>query len=244
MKEEMVENTTRQDAQVHDRQIRDMFTGIAGVYDRMNGILSLGMDARWRWRLAAAIDADASDLLDVCCGTGELLLTAQKMGRGRRHVAADFCEAMIRAGASDHELHRRAAVAVADTQALPFASSSFDVVMSGFGLRNLGDLRRGIVEIHRVLRPGGQLLVLEFFRVRRGALAAPVSAYLGRVVPWVGRLVGKDSSAYGYLPRSMGQFLSVAEFGQLLVECGFQEEPRVESQTLGIAHLVVARRAG
>lgn len=238
----MVQNTTRQDAQVHDRQIRDMFTGIAGVYDRMNGLLSLGMDARWRRNLARAIDGDARDLLDVCCGTGELLLAAQDLGRGSRHVAGDFCEAMIRAGARDHHLLERASVAVADTQALPFADQSFDAVMSAFGLRNLGNLRAGLMEIHRVLRPGGQILVLEFFRVRRGTLAAPVSAYLGRVVPWVGRLVGKDAGAYGYLPASMGKFLSVSEFGQLLEDCGFEAEALVEAQTLGIAHLVVARR--
>ena len=157
-------------------------------------------------------------------------------------MAGDFCEAMIRAGVRDHRLLDRASVAVADTQALPFAHESFDAVMSAFGLRNLGDLRQGLREIHRVLRPGGQLLVLEFFRVRRGLLAAPVSGYLGRVVPWVGRLIGKDAGAYGYLPNSMGKFLSVEEFAELLAENGFETDPQVEPQTLGIAHLVVARR--
>ena len=86
----MARNTTGQQAEVHDRQIRDMFAGIAGVYDRMNGLLSLGLDARWRKHVAKAIDPGAQDILDVCSGTGELLLTAKAYGRGSRHVASDF----------------------------------------------------------------------------------------------------------------------------------------------------------
>ena len=94
----MARNTTGQQAEVHDRQIRDMFAGIAGVYDRMNGLLSLGLDSRWRRHVARAIDDSAADILDVCSGTGELLLTAREQGKGTRHVASDFCEPMLRAG--------------------------------------------------------------------------------------------------------------------------------------------------
>lgn len=239
----MVQNTTRQEARAHDRQIRDMFSGIAGVYDRMNGLLSLGQDARWRQRLADAIDPAARDLLDACCGTGELILTARRAGKGTRHVAGDFCEPMLRAGVRDNGLGREAAVLAADTQRLPFASGSFDAVMVGFGLRNLGELEEGLGELARVLRPGGQLLVLEFFRVSRPWLAAPLDCYLENVVPLLGRLFGRDGDAYTYLPQSMGRFVSVPEFRQLLVAQGFEPEIRVSRQSLGVAHLVVARRA-
>lgn len=235
-------NTTGQEAATHDRAIRDMFAGIAGVYDRMNGLLSLGRDASWRRNLASAIDPAAGDLLDVCCGTGELTLAARARGRGRRHVASDFCLPMLREGVRAHRLDRAATVLAADTQRLPMADSTFDAVMVAFGLRNLGDLQAGLGEIRRVLRPGGQLLILEFFRPRRRWMQAPVGVYLNRVVPALGRILGRDSAAYGYLPRSMGRFLSVEEFLGLLREVGFAGGVHVRAQTLGIAHLVAARR--
>lgn len=239
----MYENTTRQDASAHDRQIREMFSGIATVYDRMNGILSLGLDARWRRALGAAIDPKARELLDVCCGTGELILSARAAGKGSAWHASDFCEPMLRAGVRDHGLTRQSSAVVADTQSLPYRDESFDAVMAAFGLRNLGDLPRGLREIRRVLRPGGQLLVLEFFRARRSGPARMLALYLARVVPLLGRLIGRDASAYRYLPESMGRFLSVTEFARLLAECGFETEIRSSAQSFGVAHLVVARRS-
>ena len=237
-------NTTGQRADVHDRQIRDMFSGIAGVYDRMNGLLSLGLDARWRERLVRAIDPAAEDVLDACTGTGELVLTAARMGRGRRHVASDFCVPMLAAGIADNGLGRSARVLAADTQRFSFADGSFDAVMVGFGLRNLGELDRGLTDIARVLRPGGQILVLEFFRVRRAWMQAPIDFYLSRVVPLLGRVLGGSPEAYSYLPRSMGRFVTVAEFREALARAGFSEVEMVRPQTFGIAHLVVARKGG
>ena len=234
-------NTTGQRAEVHDRQIRAMFAGIAGVYDRMNGLLSLGLDARWRERLVSEIDPTAVDVLDACTGTGELILTAVRMGRGQRHVASDFCEPMLRAGLRDHDLGRQAAVLAADTQRLPFADASFDAVTVGFGLRNLGDLDLGLRELARVQRPGGQLLVLEFFRVPRRWMEAPVAFYLQRAVPALGRIFGGDGEAYAYLPRSMTRFVTVSGFVERLEAAQF-ELPRARPQTLGIAHMVTARR--
>lgn len=238
----MPQNTTRQDAAVHDRQIREMFAGIAGVYDRMNGLLSLGLDARWRDRLAAAIDPSAQDILDACTGTGELILTAKAAGKGSRHVASDFCHPMLAEGVRANGLGRAADVLTADTQRLPFRSDSFDAVLVGFGLRNLGDLSLGLREIHRVLRPGGQLLVLEFFRARRGWVRRPMEAYLRHVVPALGSMVGRSRGAYTYLPQSMGNFLTVDEFQQELSACGLRPEGRAQAQSLGVAHLVQARR--
>jgi demethylmenaquinone methyltransferase/2-methoxy-6-polyprenyl-1,4-benzoquinol methylase len=230
------ENTTGQDAATHDRQIQEMFSGIASVYDRMNGILSLGLDARWRRNLASAIKPTAVDLLDACSGTGELILTAKSMDCGQRYFASDFCEPMLRAGLRDNDLGRGVSVSVADTQRLPYADASFDAVMVGFGLRNLGDLSAGLLEIRRVLRPGGQLLVLEFFRQDR---TAALQGYLAKIVPLLGRVVGNDQAAYRYLPESMQRFLSVGEFCSLAGRSGFGPGPSIQRQTMGVAHLVV-----
>ena len=234
-------NTTGQRADVHDRQIRDMFAGIAGVYDRMNGLLSLGLDTQWRKRLVRAIDPGAVDLLDACTGTGDLILTARSMGRGQRWVASDFCVPMLKAGIESNGLGEGARVLAADTQRLPFADDSFDAVMVGFGLRNLGELDRGLEEIARVLRPGGQILVLEFFRVKRRWLEMPVQFYLSRVVPLLGRMFGGSGAAYTYLPQSMGRFVTVDEFRDRLARSGFEPGADARPQTLGISHLVVGR---
>ena len=149
---------------------------------------------------------------------------------------------MLRAGVRDNGLAGAAdGVIAADTQRLPFADASFDAVVVGFGLRNLGELDLGLREIRRVLRPRGQLLTLEFFRVSRKWLEAPVSLYLTNVVPLLGRMVGGDGPAYSYLPESMGRFVTVADFCDRLRNAGFDPQIRVEAQTLGIAHLVCAR---
>jgi demethylmenaquinone methyltransferase/2-methoxy-6-polyprenyl-1,4-benzoquinol methylase len=239
----MARNTTLQPPPEHDRAIRDMFAGIAGVYDRLNGLLSLGRDAAWRRSLARAIDPSARDLLDACCGTGELILTARAMGRGTRHVAADFCLPMLQAGARDHALGAQAAVVAADTQRLPFCDASFDAAMVAFGLRNLGDLDCGLSELRRVLRPGGQLLVLEFFRARRRWVAVPLELYLRRGVPLLGKLAGGDGGAYGYLSCSMRRFLSLEEFCNSLQKNGLGSDMSTRPQTFGVAQLVVARRS-
>ncbi len=219
-----------------------MFAGIARVYDRMNGVLSLGRDAVWRRNLAGEIDAGAEDLLDVCSGTGELILTAKEQGKGRRYLAMDFCVPMLQAGVRDNDLAEKCQVAAADTQRLPLDGAAFDAAMVAFGLRNLGELELGLHELARVLRPGGQLLVLEFFRPRRSWIGAPLQWYLERVVPLLGRVVGKDEGAYTYLPRSMARFLTVPEFVEVLQKAGFAAEILVRRQTFGVAHLVVARK--
>ena len=233
------------DPGAHGREVRSMFARISGVYDFMNHFLSLNRDKSWRRAVAARLDADAWEVLDLCAGTGDLALAAVRAGRGRTWIAADFCPEML-AGARGKRGAEELQLAAADAMALPFRDRSVDAVTVGFGVRNFADVRRGLAEIARVLRPGGQILVLDFFRDdpagagdRRG-VAAPVRLGLDTVVPLLGRLVGRDGSAYGYLPGSMGQFLTPTEFAALLGELGFRDV-EVRRQTFGIAHLVAGR---
>jgi demethylmenaquinone methyltransferase/2-methoxy-6-polyprenyl-1,4-benzoquinol methylase len=129
---------------------------------------------------------------------------------------------------------------------LPFRSRSVDAVTVGFGVRNFADVRRGLEEIVRVLRPGGQFMVLEFYRDDPAAdgehrgVPGPLRFGLNSVIPWLGKLVGRDRAAYSYLPSSMGEFLTPEEFRRLLTEYGFVET-FVERQTFGIAHIVGGR---
>ena len=233
------------DGEAHGREVRSMFARISGVYDFMNHLLSFNRDRAWRRDLVFRLDHDAWEVLDLCAGTGDLALEAMRQERGRVWIAADFCPEML-LGSRGKTGAERLELAAADAMALPFRDRSVDAVTVGFGVRNFADVRRGLAEITRVLRPGGQLLVLEFFRddpdgqgPHRG-VSRPLRRLLDTAVPLLGRLVGRDGSAYTYLPGSMGEFLTAAEFSDLLGECGFCDI-EVARQTFGIAHVIAGR---
>lgn len=231
----------------HDRTVRGMFDRIAGVYDFMNHFLSFNRDKAWRRALAAKLDRDTWELLDLCAGTGDLGLEALKTGACREVIAADFTHAMLVAGARKG-LGRDGGVpaVTADAQALPLRNACVDAVVVGFGIRNIADLQRGVSEARRVLRNGGQFYALEFFRDDHEAQgeahgpAGPVRWFLNTALPLFGRLVGRDGSAYGYLAVSMQRFLTPSEYAELLRASGF-EDVTIERMTFGIAHVVGGR---
>lgn len=233
------------DGHAHGREVRSMFARISGVYDFMNHFLSLNRDRAWRRNVVARLDGDIWELLDLCSGTGDLALEALRGGKGRSFIAADFCPEML-AGSRGKKDSERLALSAADAMSLPFREVSVDAVTVGFGVRNFADVRRGLEEIRRVLRPGGQLLVLEFFRddpaARGEAHGVPglIRFGLNTVIPFLGKLVGRDGRAYSYLPSSMGEFLTPTEFRKLLEEYGFIDT-FIERQTFGIAHIVGGR---
>jgi demethylmenaquinone methyltransferase/2-methoxy-6-polyprenyl-1,4-benzoquinol methylase len=233
------------DRRAHARAVRSMFARISGVYDFMNHFLSLNRDRKWRANVVARLDPATGEILDLCAGTGDLALACRAGGRGRAWIAADFCPEMLvkipgkPGGAA-------LLCTAADALSLPLADRCVDAVTVGFGVRNFAAVRQGIAEIARVLRPGGQLLVLDFFRAEAAAEgeargpAGLVRFGLHRLIPGLGRLFGRDHAAYSYLPGSMDEFLGPREFAALLTEAGFAEV-FVERQTLGIAHIVGGR---
>ncbi len=241
------------DQDAHGREVRGMFARISGVYDFMNHFLSLNRDKSWRRRVVARLDGDVWELLDLCSGTGDLALEAVRGGKGKTFLSADFCPEML-AGSRGKKGADKLILSAADAMNLPFRDFCVDAVTVGFGVRNFADVRRGLQEIKRVLRPGGQLLVLDFFRSDADADAgagarfagqargvpAPIRFGLNTVVPLLGKLVGRDGRAYSYLPSSMDQFLTPLEFEELLREYGFADT-FIERQTFGIAHIVGGR---
>src|SRR5436190_14608567 len=186
-----------------------MFDRIAGVYDRMNGTMTAGLDRRWRERAADRAELRPGErALDVCCGTGDLALElARRVGSEGAVIGCDFSEPMLRrAREKAARAHLgQARFEWADALALPYDHASFDAVTVGFGVRNFADLERGLAELARVLRPGGRLAVLEITQPRRPPLSWFFRIWFDRIVPLLGTLAG-DRDAYSYLPASVKRF--------------------------------------
>lgn len=207
-------------------QVRRVFSEIAPRYDLLNHVLSLNVDRLWR---RAAVDRleweekPAGTYLDACAGTFDLALElARRKGFRGRVVAADFAHAMLAEGAP--KIHTAPVRPVCgDTLALPFEDARFDGATVGFGVRNLADVRAGLGELLRVLRPGARLVVLEFTEPPNRLVRAGYLFYFRRILPVIGRVVSGHPWAYSYLPESVREFPGPKEFAALLSEVGFRD---------------------
>lgn len=219
--------------------VRSMFDRIAPRYDLLNRLLSAGTDARWRRACVRFLEAAPdSRVLDFCTGTADLLIEALEESADRRGVGVDLSEAMLARGVAKlrrRGLGARGALAAGDAERLPLRAGLFDGAVVAFGIRNVGDPEAALREVHRILTPGGRLVVLEF-SMPPGLLGRAYRTYFTRVLPWIGGLVSGDRGAYSYLPASVGRFPNPAEFGALMERAGFSGV-RWRSLTGGIAHL-------
>jgi demethylmenaquinone methyltransferase / 2-methoxy-6-polyprenyl-1,4-benzoquinol methylase len=236
------------------KKVREMFTEIAPRYDLLNHLLSLQLDRLWRARAARRLQSilDRSDalVLDLCCGTGDLAFALEHAGKARI-IGADFAHTMlVRARTKSSKLapsqEQSAASPMpffeADALRLPFAISSFDLVASAFGFRNLANYEAGLREIQRVLKPGGTVAILEFAEPPEGMLGDLYRWYFCKVLPKIGGLISGDQAAYKYLPKSVARFFRPPELAALLSAVGYQSvDYRV--WTLGTVALHTAVRA-
>jgi ubiquinone/menaquinone biosynthesis methyltransferase len=221
----------------HENAARGMFERIAPTYDLLNGLLSAGIDRRWRTKAVASLaGAPRGPLLDLCAGTMDLTALLVEERPRDRVVAVDFSPAMLDAG---KRKAARAETVVADATALPFEDRTFAGVICGFGMRNLGDPARGAREVRRVLAPGGVFVTLELFRPTRLVTRGFHAAYARVVLPSVGGLVSGDPGAYRYLARSMAGFLTRGEYEDTLRDAGFVRTSAFDL-TLGVASVVRA----
>jgi demethylmenaquinone methyltransferase/2-methoxy-6-polyprenyl-1,4-benzoquinol methylase len=181
-----------------------MFDRIAGVYDLMNGVMTAGLHHRWRARAADLARVGPGDrVLDVATGTGDLAVElASRVKPGGEVVGMDFSEGML-------DIARRKAPSLrfeqGDAQALTYDDDTFAAATVGFGARNFGDLRQGLSEMTRVVRPGGRVVVLEITTPTRPPLSTFFSLWFDRIVPGIGKIAG-DPDAYTYLPASVKRF--------------------------------------
>ncbi len=207
--------------------VRRMFDAIAPRYDLLNRVLSAGSDVRWR-RLAVAralAGLEGALVADACCGTGDLAIELARDARTRRVVGFDFAQAMLARAHAKRPEGAKADFAVADALKLPARSGSFDAVTVAFGLRNVVEPRAGIAELCRLLRPGGRLIVLEFFTPEGGFCGSLFRAYFRHVLPRIGRLVARGAAvdAYRYLPESVESFARVEEVANWFAASGCEE---------------------
>ncbi len=224
----------------HPAWIREQFNRIAPHYDRLNRVLTLGMEGGWRRKMLRGARAPArAQVLDLCAGTGELSrLWLEEHPDASRVVLVDFSEPMLRYAPGKVPVPP-AQFVVADALALPFPAESFGVLLCGFSLRNLADWRLAIAEMHRVLRRGGQALILDMFRE---PWPWPVGLFIKRVVPLVGRLVSGEQAAYAWLPRSVDCFVPAAEVMAEMQEAGFTEIMR-RDMIFRVSTALVGRKA-
>jgi ubiquinone/menaquinone biosynthesis methyltransferase len=221
----------------HASAIHEMFDRIAPTYDRLNHLLSGGLDILWRRR---AVDRLAhvgpGAVLDLCAGTMDLSVLVDRARPSERLIAADFCREMLERGRAKVP---RAEVVVADALRLPFEDAAMVAVVCGFGVRNVVDPLRAIREVRRVLAPGGSFVTLEFFRPERRVAKGLHRAYASLVLPKVGGAISGDAGAYDYLAKSMRGFLSRAEYEAALAGAGFTRV-RSEDLTFGVVSIVTA----
>jgi demethylmenaquinone methyltransferase/2-methoxy-6-polyprenyl-1,4-benzoquinol methylase len=204
--------------------VREVFTAIAPTYDRLNHIISLRFDRRWRRYAVGCLDWERMPegiYLDLCAGTLDFAAAlARRPGFRGRIVGADFVRDMLSRGRTKAV---RVEPVAADALELPFPSAAFDGAMVGWGIRNLVDIDSGLAEAARVLRSGARLVILEMALPPQRHFRRVYQFYFRRVMPWIGRRISKHTTAYDWLPESTQTFPSPKDFAARMAANGFKD---------------------
>lgn len=221
-------------------QVEAMFNSIAGHYDFLNHFLSLGTDRWWRRRAINIVGRHLhpEKILDVATGTADLAIASIKL-KPAKVIGIDISEEMLNLGRRKivaRGLDDKIELLRGDSEAIAFPDGSFDAVMAAFGVRNFENTLRGLTEMARVLRPGGMIMILEFSRPAHFPFKQIYNFYFTRILPWIGRRISGDKSAYTYLPRSVMSFPDNEAFLKLLRDAGFTNE-RQKKLSGGIASI-------
>lgn len=226
-----------------DRRVQRMFDAIAPTYELVNTVSSAGRDAYWRREMVRLAEVRPDDvLLDVACGTGDVARAFASADVRPRHICGmDFAASMLRR-AADRPISGGTFLQ-ADALHLPAADGSVSIVTCAFGIRNFSNLSAGLQEMHRVLKPGGRVVILEFSVPRLPLIRQIYLFYFHRVMPIAATLISRDrTGAYRYLPRSVVSFPDRSEIVQALAAAGFATTT-AHPCTLGIVTIYVARKA-
>jgi demethylmenaquinone methyltransferase/2-methoxy-6-polyprenyl-1,4-benzoquinol methylase len=208
--------------------VQGMFGRIAGRYDLLNHLLSFNLDKRWRARTVKRVSdilaRSEARVLDLCCGTGDVLLALE--GHSARVLGSDFCHPMLL------EARRKSSLSPlfeADALALPLADGSLDLITCAFGFRNLANYDKGLEELLRVLKPGGVAAILEFSQPTNRVFGALYGFFSTSVLPLIGGMISGSRDAYSYLPESIKKFPGAEDLASQMKASGFQ---RVEFERM------------
>jgi demethylmenaquinone methyltransferase/2-methoxy-6-polyprenyl-1,4-benzoquinol methylase len=224
-----------------------MFDRIAYRYDRLNRVLSVGLDQRWRARAIRELGLTGrEDVLDMCTGTADLAIKAvtASNGQARSVVGVDFAGEMLKLGlvkVRKASLGSRVHLVRGDATNVPLPDASFDAAMVAFGIRNVYNYEAAIREFVRVLKPGGRLAVLEFGKPQLPGIKQGYEWYFKYLLPIIGKMGSKHNEAYSYLPASVDQFPEPDVFAGMLKTHGF-DTVRTVSLTLGTVYLYIATK--
>ena len=221
------------------RWVQAMFGRIAGRYDLLNHLLSFNLDKRWRARtvdrVSSVLDRPDARVLDLCCGTGDLLLAL----KGAHVFGSDFCHPML---LEARRKSARSPLFEADALALPLKNDTLDLITCAFGFRNLASYDQGLNELLRVLKPGGVAAILEFSQPTNRAFAALYGFFSARILPRIGGIVSGSPDAYSYLPESIRKFPGAEDLASKIQAAGF-ERVEFERMTGGAVALHLAYKA-
>ena len=241
----MVALPNKESSQSKKVQVEEMFDNISNRYDLLNHLLSVNIDKIWRRNAINKLKQfNPKTILDIATGTGDFAIAATKISNVKI-TGIDISEGMLNVGRSKIErkgLANLISLQKADSENLPFNNNSFDAAIVGFGVRNFENLEKGLLEILRVLKPGGLFYVLEFSKPKNAPFKQFYKFYFTKILPLVGRIVSKDTNAYTYLPESVNEFPDGERFLTILADVGFTNNSCF-SQRFGIASIYEAHKA-
>ncbi len=229
----------------HARAVREMFSGIAKKYDFLNHFLSVNTDKRWRRlvsrKLQDILDRKEALVLDVACGTGDLSVELQTSGKAKV-IGTDFCRPMLEIAFDKNDKNQTSIPYIeADGMNLSFPENTFDAVTIAFGLRNFSNWQDGLVELHRILKSGGKLAILEFSTPVVPGFKQIFNLYFTRLLPRIGGAVSGSRGAYEYLPDSVSRFPDQKGLVKMMEETGFSNV-EYKNLTGGIAALHIGTK--
>lgn len=229
----------KEDSSTKKQQVARMFDSISGRYDFLNHFLSLGIDILWRKKAIALLrDLQPKTILDVATGTGDFSIEALSL-KPEKIIGVDISEGMLEVGRQKMRKRKIDSIIelrLGDSENLPFTDNFFDAVIVAFGVRNFEDMKGGLTEMLRVVKPGGKVIVLEFSRPSKFPMKQLYRVYFTTILPLIGRWVSRDQAAYRYLPESVQAFPDGKDFVKILSDIGYKN-PQCNPLTFGISSL-------
>lgn len=210
-------------------QVAEMFNNISGRYDFLNHLLSVGIDKRWRKKAVKMLKASQpKHILDIATGTGDFAIACLKL-KPEKVVGLDISSGMLEKGREKmvkKGYSETIEMVLGDSENIPFEDNSFDAITVGFGVRNFENLEKGLAEMLRVLKPGGQAAILEFSKPKKFPVKQSFKFYSKYIIPALGKMISKDKRAYTYLPESVEAFPEGAAFTEIMHKVGYKGDTR------------------